>query len=462
MKIKSILSALLLMVCTMASAQKYLNVKLEDGTYRSFKATPNMEISFDKTAKQVGESGNTIVINGYTVTVKTADGIAPSDILTKAYVDGNNVIIKASSFQSKRLICNVVGDAQCVRAITSDKFTFTISEISSDIDAVLGYAQFVTLTVTSDSNGKVWIGEDKSKASGQCEVGEQVVIHAAPNDNFNLFRWNDNNEELDRTITVGATDVTYSAKFISPDMIPGLFTVDSSGKQVFFSKGNLYYNGTTFNFEANQYDTTPLSSVARVDNHISHFMWCADAKNAMTLKYEDGWNGLDKTFFAAKNFTVNGYSGWSVLTGGDNGEWKYLLNERKTTYGENRRYAAVMVNGMAGLLIFPDDFSSWPSGAGDEPETFNTNSNNWNERKYTVDQFNTLQNNGCVFLPVAGYRDNGRENVSNVGNNGYYWSASPFGDHNAYDLYFYSAYVYLSYNGARNKAMSVRLVTESK
>ncbi|MDO4824442.1 MAG: fimbrillin family protein, partial [Bacteroidales bacterium] len=350
-----------------------------------------------------------VEVGGHKVTVKVADDITAGDIMFAPYVDGNNVIIKASSFQSKRLICNVGGDAQCVRAITNDKFTFTISEISSDLEAVLGYATIVTLTVTSDSNGKVWIGDDKNKTSGQYEFGEQVVIHAAPNSNFKLFRWNDNNKELDRTITIGATDVTYSAKFISPDMIPGLFTVDANKKQVFFSKGNLYYNGATFNFEANQYDTTPSSSDARVGNHISHFMWCDDADNAMALKYESGWDGLNKTFFAGKNFTVNGYSGWGVLTGGSNGEWAYLLNTRETIYGKdtgvkNRRYAAVTVNGMAGLLIFPNDFSSWPSGAGTEPQTFNTNSSNWNDRNYTVEQFTVLQNNGCVFLPAAGYR----------------------------------------------------------
>ena len=53
MKIKSILSALLLMVSTVASAQ-YLNVKLEDGTYRSFKTTPNMKVSFgDKAGAEI-------------------------------------------------------------------------------------------------------------------------------------------------------------------------------------------------------------------------------------------------------------------------------------------------------------------------------------------------------------------------------------------------------------------------
>ena len=397
------------------------------------------------------------------MTVKFADDVTPHDILTEAYVDGNNVIIKATSFQGKGLLCDVGDDAQCERAITNGKFTFTIREISSDIEALLGYAPPVTLTVTSDSNGKVWIGDDKNKTNGRFEQGEQVVIHAAPNDNFRFFRWNDNNKESSRTITIDATDVLYSASFIPQDMIPGLFTVDANKKQVFFSKGNLYYNGTTFNFEANQYDTTPSENgERRSETHISHFMWCSTPEKAMALKYDNNWNG-ETPFFAEKNFTVNGYSGWSVLTGGDNGEWNYLLNSRNTAYSNNHRYAAVKVNGMAGLLIFPDEFSSWPSGAGTEPQTFNTKSSNWNNRNYAVAEFTVLQNNGCVFLPAAGYRDgsDGFEIMLSVGC-GYYWSASPDSDFYAYDLYFYSVNVLPDNDDARYRAQSVRLVTESK
>ena len=404
--------------------------------------------------------GQTVKVGDYTVTVKLSDDVTPHDILTDIYVEGNNVIIKASSFQSKRLICNVGGDAQCERVVTNDKFTFIISEISSDIEAVLGYAPVITLTVTSDSNGKVWIGDDYSKTSGQYELGEQVVIHAAPNENFRFFRWNDNNKESSRTITIGATDVTYSAKFISPDMIPGLFTVDSNGKQVFFSKGNLYYNGTTFNFEANQYDTRPLSDSARVENHISHFMWCADTTNAMALKFKDVWYGFNITFFAAENFTVNGYSGWSVLTGGDNGEWKYLINkdnECGQTIRSGKYMHGVKVCGSANcLILLPDDWKWGENGVGNEWQ------NEYSES--TTIKWSTMEAAGAVCLPAAGNRNgySGDADVRNVGSYGYYWSASPRSDSNAYDLSFSSDNVNPSAYDARYWVHSVRLVAESK
>ena len=74
---------------------------------------------------------------------------------------------------------------------------------------------------------------------------------------------------------------------------------------------------------------------------------------------------------------------------------------------------------------------------------------------------------GVVFLPAAGYRrgDPGCPNpadVFNVGDYGCYWSASPYNDDNAYGLYFISGDVNPLINVARNRAQSVRLVTESK
>ena len=415
----------------------------------------------------------TVQVNGHTVTVKLSDDVTPHDILTDIYVDGDNVIIRASSFQGRSLACNVGDNAKCERSFTNGKFTFIISEICSNIEAVLGYAPLVMLNVQSDSNGKVWIGDDDSKTSGQFEFGQQVVIHALPNDKFRFFRWNDNNRETIRTVTVGVEDITYSASFISSDLIPGLFTVNSSGKQVFFSNGNLYWDGSKYCFEATQY-TVCTESGDEPGNHIAHFYWSNSADVARSLSnYSD--TGTPSDIFFANNpgsFKANEHTGWSVLTGGTNGEWAYLLNTRKTIYGkdtdvENHRYAAVKVNDMAGLLIFPDDFPSWPSGAGNEPQTFNKNSSNWNDRNYAVEQFTVLQNNGCVFLPAAGSR-NGDPGIRypayvlDVGNSGYYWSASPRSDSYAYDLNFNGGNVNPSRNGSRYQAYSVRLVTESK
>ena len=93
MKIKSILSALLLMVSSMASAQ-YLNVKLEDGSVRSFKTTPNMKVSFgDKAGAEVTESAQIITVGGHTVTVKLADNTPVIAVMSSVYVENGDVKI---------------------------------------------------------------------------------------------------------------------------------------------------------------------------------------------------------------------------------------------------------------------------------------------------------------------------------------------------------------------------------
>ena len=362
---------------------------------------------------------------------------------------------------------------------------YTVSSVTSDITlkAIFGYE--IAAEVTPVGAGTV-------TGAGIYAKGSTATLTATAGGSFAEFiGW----AKAESPGTIISTDnpyeftvsqsASYVAVFKLKDALSGVFTVAADGqgkpkKKVLFSKGNLWYGKAgdageaTFNFEANQYDTTPSSDGDRDGNHISHFMWCANATNAMALKYddgEDGWN-KDETFFAGKNFTVNGYSGWGVLTGDPNGEWAYLLNTRKTIYGkgtdvDNRRYAAVKVNDMAGLLIFPDDFSSWPSGAGNEPQTFNNNSSNWNDRNYTVEQFTVLQNNGCVFLPAAGsrYGDPSSlipEELEFVGGYGSYRSASPSNVNNAYASFFRSIEVYPSSGDARCRAESVRLVTEVK
>ena len=409
-----------------------------------------------------GDGGSRAVqVQGHTVTVKVADDIAAGDIMFSPYIDGNNVIIKASSFQSKWLVCNVGDKAQCERAITNDKFTFTISEISSNIDAILDYAPPVTIKVLCDSNGKVWIGDDQSKTSGQFEVGQQVVIHVAPNDNFRLFKWDDNNRETSRTINVGEKDLTYSASFISSDLIPGLFTVNSSRKQVFFSRGNLYWNNLEYCFEDNQY-TVHTKSSAEPKNHIAHFYWSKSADVARSLSsYSD--TGKPSDIFFANNpesFEVSGHTGWSVLTGNSDGEWKYLI-ERKDSEGNALYKLGVKVCGSADcLVLLPDDWKWGENGVGDDwqnggyPETPTEGKVMWK----------TMEAAGAVCLPLAGYRGeyylHNPDDILLVDTEGRYWSSTPNGEYSAHCLDLNEYNVSLEIEQGRQYGCCVRLVTE--
>ena len=146
MKIKSILSALLLMVSSVASAQ-YLNVKLEDGTCHSYKTTPNMKVSFgDKSGTNPTESEQTVTVGNYKVTVKLAENTPASEVVFSTNLEGNEVKIKAVSVGGYGLGC--IKDNEVLTPVVANGFyTFTVSDISKDVVATIGY-----ITVSFDLN----------------------------------------------------------------------------------------------------------------------------------------------------------------------------------------------------------------------------------------------------------------------------------------------------------------------
>ena len=70
-----------------------------------------------------------------------------------------------------------------------------------------------------------------------------------------------------------------------------------------------------------------------------------------------------------------------------------------------------------------------------------------------------LKSDKSLFLPAAGYRNDGSTTVYNVGTYGDYWAATPDGTTDAYDLYFGKTYISTS-NYLRNYGFSVRCVSD--
>ena len=74
------------------------------------------------------------------------------------------------------------------------------------------------------------------------------------------------------------------------------------------------------------------------------------------------------------------------------------------------------VAGMPGVILLPDNWTAVPNiGINHEASNYVTNI-------YNVTQWNILQNNGAVFLPAAGERED--NTISNVGIKCCYWSSS--------------------------------------
>ena len=441
-----------------------------------------------------GDGGSqTVQVNGHTVTVKLDEDqfpeVANDVLLGSVKVETGNVIVEAYSKSQKRLECYLDGLASCktrtntifrYKPVAADEinlisYIFTISDISTDVTATIGYPRPDSMSLSPSNHTTYAECSFKLRATvlpddtynKRCTWSSSNPSVATVDENGRVTVKSEGKVDITATTVVGGITATctVTVKPFGDLIISGKFSVESS-KYVHFSRGNLYYDGSRYCIEEHQYDTNPTyDGVDRDENHISHFTWCDNAANARASKYNTEWNGTNKSFFAAKDFTAYDFSGWFTLS---NTQWQYLLEKRKTTYGtgilseSNHRYAAVKVKYRAGLLLFPDEFS-WPTEAGDEPITFNTFSHNWNFRNYNDAEFNVLQDNGCVFLPVAGNSSclHGETRVSLVNSSGTYWSSTPDGDGSAYFLRFHFD-VNPAFSDHRYYALSVRLVTDVK
>ena len=257
---------------------------------------------------------------------------------------------------------------------------------------------------------------------------------------------------------VTTADGTYYGEVMQFETLPdapegstgSLFSV-SADKQVYFSNGNLQYQASTntWRFADNQWEcvgdnNSNISST--YTGWIDLFGWGTgnNPTNASTT-------ASDYSTFA--DWGVNPISNggntadmWRTLT---NAEWKYLMNTRTTTSGA--RYAKATVNGIAGLIVLPDDWSA---------SYYTLSSTNTANAAFTAntvsssDWANSFEAHGAVFLPAAGSRNG--TSVSNVGVSGQCWSSTPTGSSYSYYLYFYGSG--LAFNGSNNNfSKSVRL-----
>ena len=244
--------------------------------------------------------------------------------------------------------------------------------------------------------------------------------------------------------------------------IPGLFTINADGDQVFFSKGNLQYDGTNWKFADNQWDVLGADGTKADGTATGHPMDLFTWGNTSSSTEWDGDSyytanaDLSGTYDWGSNAISNGgntaNSGWHTLS---KDEWVYLFgtdssNKRTTTSG--LYFAKATVNGVFGVILLPDDWSA---------SNYSLNSTNSTDAAFTTntisesDWSSNFEAHGCVFLPAAGYRNG--TSVGLVGSEGGYWSSTA-NDSNAYFEHFYSGGVVPASNYGRSLGFSVRLV----
>ena len=205
----------------------------------------------------------------------------------------------------------------------------------------------------------------------------------------------------------------------------GKFSV-GDGKQVYFSQGNLQYQASTqaWQFAENQWEhigNNPGNTVtgearATQSDWIDLFGWGTSGHNNdpymidQTGNYGDGANDIAGTQYdwGVKNAISNGgdvANKWRTLT---SGEWTYLLKTRTTSSG--LRYAMAQVQGVNGLVLLPDNWST---------STYTFSSTN---PSISNENWSKIEAAGAVFLPVTGYRMVSEMYYADLYGN--YWSSS--------------------------------------
>lgn len=288
-----------------------------------------------------------------------------------------------------------------------------------------------------------------------------------------------------------------------PGLLAGKFTINASGDQVQFSKGNLQatYDGSawTWAFAANQWDyignaegNTKVSDSAPFvagytgsSTTVDLFGWVGASStwtgvnqygitSSIATNATDGYGNVlaeslksDWGTLAISNGGNTANSGWRTLTGGDSGgEWEYLFNTRNasTVSGTNNaRYAKAYLFGTThGVILFPDSYTH-PDGVNPPTGINATNNTSWDANQYSAADWAKMEAAGCVFLPAAGIRNG--SSVTEVGTKGNYWSSSSvavYYNTNAWFMYFYLGEIPPMGGRERSYGHSVRLVYDVK
>lgn len=212
-----------------------------------------------------------------------------------------------------------------------------------------------------------------------------------------------------------------------------------------FSRGNLQFTDfKTWSFAKHQWDYIGTnggnSSIGHTAETVDLFGWSSYAMlnnfGVCTsiidneFQYRNYYSGRKMHVWAESPFRDWGEN--KIVDGGDrnwftldpNG-WRELLVSRyaSTVNGvADARFAKGNVNGVRGLILFPDVYIhpagvKAPEGINDEESDIGLQQND-----YQGDDWKMMEFAGAVFLPAAGWRDS-HNNICDAGVTGHYWTS---------------------------------------
>ena len=240
-----------------------------------------------------------------------------------------------------------------------------------------------------------------------------------------------------QTTATPAVSVPYGAA-------KGVFSVGYS-KQVYFAKGNLQYQASTgaWRFAGNQWEALGSSNT----NISSSYSGWIDLFSWGTGNYPYSFSQSDADYSSFYDWGVYGMGdGWRTPS---KEEWNYLFTGRPNAYS---KYGAARVNGVAGIVVLPDDWTT-PSGLSFYSTT------NYSQNTYDNAAWSRMEDAGAIFLPAAGRRTG--KQMFNFGNDCDYWSSSPNGSTKAYNVDLtYGKSLLPQDNSPRKHGFAVRLIKD--
>ena len=264
-----------------------------------------------------------------------------------------------------------------------------------------------------------------------------------------------------------------------------LFSI-ASDRKVKIAKGNLRYRATTstWRFADNQFDVVGLDNSnisADYDGWIDLFGWGTSGWNSGANAYQpystlsgeqDYWIGGDYYNGLVGEYSNADWGVYNAIENGGNraGMWRLLTREEMSylIFGRlastvngvyNAHYAPCQVAGVNGLAVFPDIYVHpkdvpAPIGINGYDMTFTAN-------VYSLEQWQMMEDAGCVFLPAAGCREG--TSVIQVDEYLFYWTSTPYCDNAAGVLLMQSSgYLSISNLVGRGRGQSVRLVMDAE
>ena len=224
---------------------------------------------------------------------------------------------------------------------------------------------------------------------------------------------------ITETGTFYGNEMSFTTLDVPVGVINSLFSV-SETQQVYFSQGNLQYIGSAttpyWKFAENQWDYLGNNGQGSANINVDRdlFGWGTSGINHGSICYQP-WSTstTHSNYYAYGSPTANlnestGQADWgynAISNGGNHvnqwrtlskTEWNYVIHNRNTISGS--RFVKAKINGIAGMILFPDDWSNSII----ELSNINQSEADWDCNVIDTSVWTSvLEVNGAVFLPSA-------------------------------------------------------------